>query len=172
MATSTEEDLVANRRGKWSVAGVPHRGWVCVDIEDLGEPSTECEMCEAQTIRYVHYMEHPNYPQVLQVGCVCAGHMEGNVAASREREATMRSRAGKRSRWLTRRWKSSAKGNPNLKADGFRVTVYPRAAGWAFTLASETTGEVYHARRNYSDHIAAKLAAFDSITRLLAEGGA
>lgn len=54
---TTEEQLVANRRGKWSAAGVPHRGWHCVDIEDLGEPQAECEMCESQTIRYVHHIE-------------------------------------------------------------------------------------------------------------------
>jgi len=40
--------------GKWSQAGVPHRGWTCVDIDDLGEPSATCEMCETQEIRYVH----------------------------------------------------------------------------------------------------------------------
>jgi hypothetical protein len=38
---STEEEVVAAKRGKWSAAGVPHKGWVCVDIEDLGEPSAK-----------------------------------------------------------------------------------------------------------------------------------
>jgi hypothetical protein len=52
-----EEELVVQKRGKWSQPGVPHKGWVCVDIEDLGEPSLTCEMCESQNIRYVHYME-------------------------------------------------------------------------------------------------------------------
>jgi hypothetical protein len=32
-----EEQLIAAQRGKWSEAGVPHRGWICVDIEDLGD---------------------------------------------------------------------------------------------------------------------------------------
>lgn len=86
MTPPTEEEVVAAKRGKWSVAGVPHKGWICVDIEDLGEPSSECEMCESQTIRYVHHMQHPDYPGVLQVSCVCAGHMEGNLAASRARK--------------------------------------------------------------------------------------
>lgn len=171
MATINEEDLVANRRGKWSIAGVPHRGWSCVDIEDLGAPNIECEMCESQTIRYVHHMQHPDYPQTLQAGCVCAGHMEGNLAASQEREASMRNRAGKRTRWLSRQWKMSAKGNPNIKADGYRVTVYPRGGGWAFTLASVADGTVYHARRNYTNHLVAKLAAFDSITKLISQSG-
>lgn len=63
----SEEDLVTSKRGKWSVAGVPHRGWTCVDIEDLGEPSIDCEMCESQTIRYVHHMSHDDYSDILQV---------------------------------------------------------------------------------------------------------
>lgn len=167
MATSTEEELVSARRGKWSVTGIPHKGWVCVDVEDLGEPSAECEMCESQTIRYVHHMQHPDYPDVLQVGCVCAGHMEGSLTTSRAREASMRSRAGKRSRWLSRAWKVSAKGNPHITADGYRVTIYPRGDAWACTVAAVDGSSVQHSRRNFESVSTAKLAAFDHITRLL-----
>ncbi len=168
----TEEELVAHRRGKWSVAGVPHRGWTCVDIEDLGEPQIDCEMCESQTIRYVHHMEHPDYPNVLEVGCVCAGHMEGDLAASRAREASMKSRAAKRKRWTARAWKVSAKGNPHITSDGFRITVYPRGGEWAYTLAALDNSTVLHARRNYKSQAEAKLAAFDHITRLQSKAGA
>jgi hypothetical protein len=122
----TEDQLVVAGRGKWSQRGVPHKGWRCVDIEDLGEPQIECEMCESQTIRYVHHMEHPDYPKVLEVGCVCAGHMEGDISAARTREASMKSRTGKRKRWLFRKWRLSSKGNHWIEADGYRVTVYPR----------------------------------------------
>jgi hypothetical protein len=76
-------------------------------------------------------MEHPSFQGVLAVGCICAGHMEGDVSAARGREASMRSRASKRTRWLTRNWRMSAKGNPTIKADGFRVTVYARGQGFA-----------------------------------------
>lgn len=162
-----EEGLVAAGRGKWSKLGVPHRGWHCVDIEDLGEPSLDCEMCESQTIRYVHHMEHPQYQEVLQVGCICAGHMEGNVAAARTREASMKSRSGKRKRWLTRTWCTSAKGNPWIKAEGYRVTVYRRGNGWAVTISSEDNSTVQHSRVNYPTPDRAKLAAFDHITKLL-----
>lgn len=164
----SEAEFIAHRRGKWSKAGVPHKGWECVDVEDLGEPQVECEMCESQTLRYVHHMQHPNYAEVLQVGCVCAGHMEGDVNASTAREQTMKSRAAKRVRWPGRLWKVSRKGNPNIKADGYHITVYPRSGGWAFTLADVLDrNRVFHARRNYLDIRTAKLAAFDSITRLL-----
>jgi hypothetical protein len=138
-----------------------------VDIEDLGEPSIECEMCESQLIRYVHHMEHTNYPEILQAGCICAGHMEENLTASRTREASMKSRAGKRSRWLSRKWKISGKGNPYITADSYRITVYPRGNGWACTVAAVDDSLVQHSRRNFGTINEAKLAAFDQITKLL-----
>lgn len=49
---------------------MPHRG-LCADIDDLGEPSQVCEMCEGVDIRYVHFMQHQDYPEILGVGC-CA----------------------------------------------------------------------------------------------------
>lgn len=164
-----EEQLVASKKGKWSALGIPHKGWLCVDIEDLGEPQVLCEMCESQTIRYVHHMEHPLYPTALAVGCVCAGHMEGDLNAARNRDAAMQSRASKRNRWTTRKWKNSVNGNPTIKADGFRVTVYRRGAGWSATLSSLDGLGVLHAKRNFTSIDQAKLAAFDHITRLLAE---
>jgi hypothetical protein len=51
--------------GKWTQPGVPHRGWYCVYVEDLGEPDRYCDMCETQPIRYVHYMQHHDYPEEL-----------------------------------------------------------------------------------------------------------
>jgi hypothetical protein len=161
-----EEKLVAAGRGKWSQAGVPHKGWQCVDIEDLGEPQITCQMCESQTIRYVHHMQHPDYSEALEVGCICAGHMENDLIGAKAREASMKSRASKRKRWLTRRWKISRKGNPWLSTDGYRVTVYERGGGWASTVSVEGTSNVYHARRNYNTMDLAKLAAFDQITRI------
>lgn len=168
MTASGEERMVAAGRGKWSRAGVPHKGWTCVDVEVLGGPDLTCEMCESQSVRYVHHMQHPNHPDVLQVGCVCAGNMEGDVVAARSRESAMHSRVGKRRRWLSRRWKTSARGNPWIRADGYRVTIYRRDSGWAATVATDADDAgVQHSRRTYGSQEAAKLAAFDHITRLL-----
>src|SRR5262249_44444099 len=72
--------------GKWRQPGVPHRGWECTGIEDLGACAITCEMCEVQLIRYVHEMRHPDYPDALNVGCICAGHMEEDLVGARERE--------------------------------------------------------------------------------------
>jgi hypothetical protein len=68
--------------GKWRRPGVPHKGWQCIDIEDLEEPCHVCEMCEVQIVRYVHTMFHPDYG-TLEVGCICAGYMEQDLVGAR-----------------------------------------------------------------------------------------
>ncbi|MEN6620287.1 MAG: hypothetical protein ABFD50_01895 [Smithella sp.] len=162
-----EQQLVSQKRGKWSQSGVPHKGWTCIDIEDLGETSEVCEMCESQEIRYVHYMSHPQYTDVLGVGCVCAGHMEEDLVAAKERDVQMRSRKQKRKRWLKRDWKVSAKGNDYIKSDGYVITVYPKGKYWGATIAAEVGKFVRHSRLQYKTQEQAKLAAFDVITKLL-----
>jgi hypothetical protein len=167
VTTTPEEQAVAQGRGKWSQPGVPHRGWSCVEIEDLDDERRTCEMCESREIRYAHHMRHTQFADVLVVGCVCAGHMEGDLAAARERDQQMANRSVRRRRWLTRQWKRSAKGNEWLRADGFRVTIYRKGGAWAATVASEEDEKfVRHSQRRYGAVDAAKLAAFDVITRL------
>lgn len=165
-SNSLEEHIFNLRQGKWSQRTVPHHDWKCVGIEDLGSPLKTCEMCESQAIRYVHYMQHVSYSNVLGVGCVCAGHMTGDLAAARSRESSMRSRAGKRSRWLSRAWKISKKGNEWLEADGFRIAIYPRGAAWTATIVRGDEPPV-HSRTTFPTQNQAKLNAFDQITNAL-----
>ena len=149
--------------GKWAHAGVPHRGWTCVGIDDLGAPDSICEMCETQEIRYVHHMEHPSYPDHLDVGCVCAGHMEEDAAAALQRERVLRNAASRRRRWLTRSWRQSAKGNDYLKTDGFHLVVFPNRGGWNMFITWIATGQKWQSPRLYKTKDAAKLGAFDGM---------
>jgi hypothetical protein len=75
------------RFGKWSRTGVPHKGWVCDAIDDLGDDLETCAMCEVAEVRYVHVMTNPRWEGELRVGCVCAGRMEEDAAAAERREA-------------------------------------------------------------------------------------
>jgi hypothetical protein len=154
--------------GKWAQPGVPHKGWSCIGIDDLGEPSATCEMCERQEIRCVHTMRHPDYPDQLECGWVCAGHMEQDLVGAQSRESRLRNAASRRKRWLSRKWKTSAKGNPHLSAGGFHVTVYPsRLQHWAFHL---TRGEEKWASvRWYLTEDRTKLAVFDMMVGLAKE---
>jgi hypothetical protein len=80
--------------GKWAEAGVPHKGWEWLGlIDDLEEPSFVCEMCEVKIIRYVHHMVHPDYPDELEVGCVCAENMSQDYVNPAKRERALINRA-------------------------------------------------------------------------------
>ena len=121
--------------GKWTQPGVPHKGWTCVDIEDLGSLAHVCQMCEVQDVRYGHTMEHPDYAEELRVGCVCAGHMEEDLVGARAREDTFKASRSRRARWLTRQWRTSRSGNEYLNTDGFNVVVFRVGGGWSARLS-------------------------------------
>jgi hypothetical protein len=158
----------ARGTGKWGQPGVPHKGWTCIDIEDLGELSEVCAMCEIQEIRYVHHMRHPSYPDVLGCGCICAGRMEEDYAGAYAREKSLRNAAGRRRRWLDRAWQLSAKGNPYINANGYRVVVFPltgpsEVGNWGFRVTNRSTEDFIQSRKPYPSTDSAKLRAFDAI---------
>lgn len=153
-------------RGRWSQAGVPHRGWSCVGLEDLGSPEQLCEMCGSADVRYVHLMAHPNFPDILSVGCVCAEHMEGDYVSPRSREKRLRNVARRRKSWSKRIWRLSRKGNPYINTDGYNVTVFrhPRPGdGWGISVLNRTSGQSQFSRKNYASEEKAKLAALDAL---------
>ena len=146
-------------RGKWSVPGVPHKGWRLVSFDDLGDLLETCAMCETQEIRYVHYMEHDNYPEVLGVGSVCAGHMEEDYTAPRQREQRAKSLATRQSRWMNATWRESLKDNPFLNRNGFNVVLYPTSNLWAYRIERRDSGLSWRTT-GYLTLEDAKLAAF------------
>jgi hypothetical protein len=156
--------------GKWLSPNVPQSGWECVDVQDLGSPIATCQMCEKETIRYAHYMCHPNYQGTLMVGCVCAGRMEGNLQSAKERDAFMKSRMNKRKNWLDRKWKISRSGNQYIKSDGFIVVMKDNKDGlWSAFVKSESGDFEQWSSRKYKNEKEMKLAAFDCLTKVLAE---
>ena len=158
--------------GKWSQRGVPHNGWSCIYVEDLGTVGAVCEMCETQEIRYVHHMEHPEFPDSLGVGCVCAGYMEDDCERARSRERALRNAAQRRRRWLSRRWKISEKGNPYLNTDGMNIVVFRKRPGvWGARIKDQDTDQEETSRNPYSTEDAAKLAAFDAMISLREDRG-
>jgi len=150
--------------GKWSSPGVPHKGWACDGVEDLGAPDAVCEMCELQEIRYVHTMSHPDFEGVLEVGCVCAERMEEDKVGPRQRERALRGAARRKSHWLDRRWRISSQGNSFVNTDGFNITIYRNGDGsWGGRISERATGRSITARRRYESEAKAKLAAFDGM---------
>lgn len=153
-------------RGKWSQPGVPHRGWTCVGVEDLEEPSQLCEMCESVEIRYAHQMEHPDYPAVLSVGCVCAEHMEGDYVAPRQREKVVKQAGHRRLNWHKRTWRLSHSGNHYLNTDGFNLQIFPvnhPSGSWQIAVVNRQSQHRQPGKKVYATLEEAKRAAFDAL---------
>jgi hypothetical protein len=150
--------------GKWRVPGVPHKGWQCVDIKDLNRRAAVCEMCESITIRYVHYMKHPDYGKTLGCGCICAGHMEEDLAGARQREKSFKARLSRRAKWLHRVWQISRNGNEYINVNGINVVVYRRGQTWGARFIDKITGYKRFLEQPYVSANEAKLAAFDAVT--------
>lgn len=160
-------DGPAGGRGRWSLAGVPHKGWYCINNEDLGEPSMRCQMCESSDIRYVHYMQHPNYSEVLACGVVCAGNTEQNVQRAASREKKLRSRAKSRANFpKRRRWYLNTKGNPQIRVGAFVITMFQKANGWGGVVNHPRLRNGAFTRERFSDLASAQMAAFDTMTFL------
>lgn len=149
--------------GKWSASGVPHKGWACVEIEDLGRRETiTCQMCESQEIRFVHFMTHPDYDGELACGCDCASKMEVDSSAAPARDRKLKSRARRKKAWpILKAWQRSQKGNLTILKSGIRVTVFPRDGGFAAVVSSLQDDFKKFSRRTYPTEAAAQLASFE-----------
>ncbi len=81
-----------------------------------------------------HVMEHPDYPELLHVGCVCAEHMEEDYVRPKEREKRLKRVARRRPAWARREWQMSRQGNPYINTGRVQTTPdgVPRkaASGW------------------------------------------
>jgi hypothetical protein len=147
--------------GKWSNPGVPHKGWTCVEIEDLGDRALVCQMCESQEIRFVHYMTHTDYAGELACGCHCAAKMEENPTAAPMRERRLKSRARRKKAWPNlQAWRRSEKGNLTIVKQGFRATVFETATGGYRAVVSKGDFKRF-SRRTFPTEIAAQLASFE-----------
>jgi hypothetical protein len=152
--------------GLWDQPGVPHKGWHCIGCTDLESAIGQCQMCGKEDIRYVHHMEHPNYSDTLDCGCVCAEKMEDNSFAPHKREQAMKNKAARRKRWLSRKWRISRNGNPYLNVQSHNVVVFCHKKGystgkWGYSIAGE------YSKQSFSNSDEAKLAAFERLWVLI-----
>lgn len=153
--------------GLWATPGVPHKGWTCVDVEDLGSPTMFCEMCQSQEIRYAHYLSHPNYPNTVTAGCVCAERMEDDYVGPKERQKALVNISKRRKNWLGRAWQNSKKGNDYIRTDGFIVTIFPAPRNrWKASVLNAVNKESAFSPNSYETSDEAKLAGFDAMILL------
>lgn len=104
----------------WDDPGFPKRDWKHVDVIDVAEsnpdaPLHNCEACGREDVRYVHQLEHNLWDEIIEVGCICAGNLTGDIEEAKRLEKEPRNRTSRRDRWLERNWKKSRNGNSYLK---------------------------------------------------------
>lgn len=174
---TAEADAIQRGRGKWGQPRVPHRGWVCVGeydtFEAVGEDEFEtCGMCESAQVRFVHIMENERYPDQLMCGCICAGHMEQDLAIAEARDKAMRSTASRRDHFPKRAaWKLSAKGTPHIKVRGYHLMVVRRGDTFGVGATLPERREPIWGSKRYSTIEHAQKGCFDALIFLQGQRG-
>lgn len=133
----------------WKREDVPKTGWTCVGITDLGEAIGVCQMCGYQIIRYVHHMLHPNFG-ALNVGCVCAGKMEGDVERAKQREKNFKNKQQRKENFFKRKWKTSKNSNTYIKIKDHIIVIYNNKNNntWKYSIDGVFSPNVYHNRKD------------------------
>ena len=144
--------------------GAPLSGWRCVGVTDVCDGDLDaslftCELCDCDKVRYVHTMQHKDYPGDICVGCICAGVMENDIPAAQERERVLRNRAKRKSAFLKRKWKQCGDGEWSIQYRGQQLRIEDRK-GWFCVFVGKRSTAVYH-RRAIRDLSIAYRAVFD-----------
>ena len=89
-------------------------------------------------------------------GTIPTEKMSGDYVGPRQREAKLRNRAARRTRWLLRKWRVSAKGNSFMNVDGYNLGVHMNQyKRWGYRIESRFGPKTFATKDE------AKLALFD-----------
>jgi hypothetical protein len=108
----------------WSKEEIPHKGWHCKNIVDTGCAKSKCEMCGNGTVRYVHYLEHDNYPDLIEVGSECSRKLAENYSMASFLDTYIKKYPTEKITWANKNWKISRSGNPYLQYNDYTITIY------------------------------------------------
>ena len=136
---------------------------------DLGEKMMTCEMCESAVIRYVHRMQHPSYPEILEVGCVCAENMSDDYVNPRARERSLRTLSRRRAVWDQKKWRRSRKMNFYLNTDGFNLVVFQRGPLWGYRVRHNASGKTVFSEKYHTTVEGAQQATLPTMLHLKEE---
>lgn len=154
---------------RWDQPGVPHKGWICVNVIDLKEESAgnldyeSCSMCGRENIRYVHIMTHSDFKGEMRAGCICAGKMTGDYAGAKSREKVLRNKAARKAKWLTRKWRTSANGNRFINIEGENIGVYKKNNRWYARIGANFY------KKSFKSEEEAKLYLFENFWKKISE---
>ena len=159
---------------RWSKEGIPHKGWECIDVIDLGEgvfegeaiPYESCEMCDQEKIRYIHILKHPNYCGEIHVGCDCASKMTDDYVSPPQRENDLRNRANRRRNFMKQSWRVKPEtGNYVLRYKGDYITIVKNQYG-GFGVVFKGIRQWNYCGNKILDFDTARIVAFNLFDEL------
>ncbi len=145
--------------------GAPLDGWFVFNVYDCLEEANElftCELCGCTQVRIVHVMHNHHYFERISVGCICAGIMEGDILAAKERERLVKNRAKRRKNFLKKTWEETRYGVSLLWYRGKRLRIF-RLGNGRFKVCYNNTSTECHKGKPITDFLTAVHAAFDLI---------
>lgn len=149
--------------------GAPLEGWYCTGVSDIAGENYDddvelatCELCDCHKVRFVHTMMHDEYFEPVDVGCICAGIMEGDILAAKERERVLRNRSKRRQHFPERRWAPTEYGSWSTKYQGERVYINrSKYKANHYGVYANGTSSWQYKGKPITDFISAAYAAFD-----------
>lgn len=156
------EKYIARCRKRLKEWGAPLEHWYCVDLIDEEDASFVCELCGCEKVRYVHVIQHGEYFEKVYVGCICAGIMEGDLLAAKERDRKMKNRAKRKLNFPNRNWKQTRTGGYYIKYRDKYVFINQHRNGyWSCNYDGRT--EWQYKGRPIKDSLSACYAAFELV---------
>ncbi len=141
--------------------GAPLEEWDCVEMIDGELPTFECELCGYEKVRYIHTMRHVDFERDLRVGCICAGVMEGDELAAKERDRKMKNRAKRRRNFIKKEWEKRRYGLYTLEYKGHRLAIEEVNA--KYRCSSDESYTWYYKDKHIRDFLSACYAVFDLV---------
>jgi hypothetical protein len=135
----------------WDQKSLPHKGWDCINVEDLQEATHTCQMCGKEEIRHVFHLEHPEGHSVA-VGCECAGHLTEQYQRMRELNKQSQSLANKKKYHKTKIEK--------IKQEWFEKDWYLQH-GTMYRVSKDILGKIEKKRTGWKYKIQIYIAPFD-----------
>ena len=142
----------------------PLAGWEWVDTYDVAEEGdvlVACELCDCPSVRFVHVMRHEKYFEDVNVGCICAGIMDGDILAAKERDRKMKNRASRKCNYLKKEWRANETGNHVLRYKNEDLAIKRDGAGYCVVWNGH--GVSRHKGKSIECFLAAIHAAFDLV---------
>ena len=105
-------------------------------------------------------MRHNEYFETVSVGCICAGIMEGDILAARERERLMKNRAKRKRNFPRRQWRKNWYGNYQLTYQGRKVFINNKGSNRYSVYVDGKTSWSYKGK-SLDNFVSAAYAAFE-----------